>query len=149
MRKSVFVIAVLAFSLAACSPTPPKPIADNFNSKFSGATKVKWDQEEENEWEAEFYLDGNEMSASFDNAGNWLETEKEIKANELPSTVAEVVNSKYSDYKVEEMAELIKSDFLGYEISLKKGDTEIEIQVLSNGTINNIKRIVDDEEDED
>ena len=26
------------------------------------------------------------MSASFDNAGKWLETEKEVKKNELPAS---------------------------------------------------------------
>ena len=44
--------------------------------KFQNATKVKWDQEEENEWEAEFKMNGDEMSASFDNAGNGWKQKK-------------------------------------------------------------------------
>ena len=74
MKHSVIIVVVLAVSLFACAQTPPKSVTDSFNSKFAEATKVKWDQEEANEWEAEFKMNGSEISASFDNAGTWLET---------------------------------------------------------------------------
>jgi len=148
MKYSGFIIAVLAIGLVACSQKPPKPVIDNFNSKFTGATKVKWDREEENEWEAEFIMNDKELSASFDIAGTWLETEKEIKETELPPAVTNVVNSKYSEYKVEEVAEMQKTGFSGYEIELLKGETKIELQILPDGTINNIKRTISSEEDE-
>lgn len=145
MKRSAIIVAVLATSMFACAQTPPKSVSDNFNSKFSAATKVKWDQEEENEWEAEFKMNGSEMSASFDNTGTWLETEKEIKKGDLPSAVATVVKEKYADYKTEEIAEIETPDFKGYEIGLEKGDEELEIQVNPDGTIVNVKTAEDED----
>lgn len=148
MKRSAIIVTGLAISMFACAQTPPKSVTDNFNSRFSGATKVKWDQEEENEWEAEFKMNGSEMSASFDNAGKWLETEKEIKKSALPAAVSEAVNDQYSDYKFGEIAEIETPGFKGYEIGLEKGEEEIEIQVSNDGTITSVKNI-EDEEDED
>lgn len=144
MKKSIFVIAVLAISLVACAQNPPKSVSDNFNMKFQNATKVKWDQEEANEWEAEFKMNGDEMSASFDNAGKWLETEKELEKNDLPTAVLKVVNGQYSGYEVEEAAEIEKPDFKGYELAVEKGNQELEILVDRMGKIT-----VKDETDEE
>lgn len=146
MKHSAIIVVVLAVSMFACAQTPPKSVNDNFNSKFSGATKVKWDQEEANEWEAEFKMNGSDMSASFNNSGTWLETEKEIKEKELPALVASVLKEKYSDYKVEEVAEIQKPGFSGYEIGLEKGEEMLEIQVNPDGTIANV---IKGEEDKD
>ena len=148
MKKSIFVIAVLAISLVACAQNPPKSVADNFNMKFQNATKVKWDQEEENEWEAEFKMNGDEMSASFDNAGKWLETEKELKQNQLPAAVQNAFNAKYAGYKMNEAAEIEKPDFKGYELGIEKGEESLEILVTADGKITSTKK-VEEEEDED
>lgn len=147
MKKSIFMVAVLVISLIACAQNPPKSVADNFKMKFQNATKVKWDQEEENEWEAEFKMNGDEMSASFDNAGKWLETEKELKKNELPAAVLEAVNAEYAGYKMEEAAEIEKPDFKGYELGIEKGEEELEILVAADGRITVNKE--SEEEDED
>lgn len=148
MKRLVIITAVLAFSLFACGQTPPKSVTDNFNSKFSGATKVKWDQEEENEWEAEFKMNGSEMSASFDNAGAWLETEKEIKEKDLPTAVSKAISEKYSGYDIDEVSEIEKPGFSGYEIAIEKGEEMLEIQVTPDGKISKVNKI-EEEEDED
>lgn len=146
MKRSAIIVVVLAMSLFACAQTPPKSVTDNFNPKFSGATKVKWDQEEANEWEAEFKMNGSEMSASFDNAGTWLETEKEIRDKDLPAAVSKVISEKYAGYDLDEVAEIQKPGFSGYEIGLEKGEEMIEIQVKPDGTIANVKKVEEDED---
>jgi len=146
MKRSAFIVASLAISMFACAQTPPKAVTDNFSSKFSAASKVKWDQEEAYEWEAEFKMNGSEMSASFDNSGTWLETEKEIKEKELPAEVSNVLSEKYSGYEVGEMAEIQKPGFSGYEIGLEKGEEMLEIQVNPDGAIVNIKKVEEDED---
>ena len=135
MKKSIFMVAVLAISLAACAQNPPKNVADNFNMKFQNADKVKWDQEEANEWEAEFKMNGDAMSASFDNAGKWLETEKELKKNQLPAAVQNAFNSQYSGFKMEEASAIEKPDFKGYELGIEKGEEALEILVTADGKI--------------
>ncbi len=147
MKQSIIILAVLAMSLFACAQTPPKSVTDNFNSKYPGVTKVKWDHEEANEWEAEFKMNSNTMSASFDNTGKWLETEKEVKKNELPVTILNACNTNYSGYKINEASEIEKPDFKGYELGIEKGKEELEILVTGDGKI--VAKKESDEEDED
>lgn len=135
MKKSIVIIATFAFVLFACSQTPPKPVSDNFAKMFPNVTKVKWDQEEENEWEAEFKIDRKENSACFDNAGNWLETEAEIREKDLPEMVKNAIGNKYADYKIEEVSRIETPEFKGFEIAIEKGKEELELQVTADGKI--------------
>ena len=145
MKKSLIILTVLTTSLMACGQTPPKKVTDNFKQKFPDATKVSWDQEEVNEWEAEFNMNKQEMSASFDNTGKWLETETDVKKRELPAEVVKAVALRFNGWKIEEVESNEQPDFKGYEMGLEKKDTEIEILVTTSGgiTINNVK--VEDE----
>ena len=146
--KKVFIISfVLSIALFACAQTPPKAVTDNFTKKFAGATKVKWDQEEENEWEAEFKMNGNEMSASFDNTGKWLETEAKLKKSDLPEKVLSAVTSEYDGWKIESVESIETPEMKAFEIGIEKGKEELEIQVTADGKITSSKEA--DEEDED
>lgn len=149
MKKSIIIVAALTFGLFACAQNPPKQVTDNFAKKFTGATKVKWDAEEENEWEAEFKMNGNEMSASFDNAGKWLTTEAELKEKDLPAAVAKAVKAAYADWDIEVIESIETPDFKGYELGIEKGDTEMEIQVTTNGKIKVNKESGEEDEDDE
>ncbi len=135
MKKSLFFIAALTFGLFACAQNPPKNVADNFNQKFKNASKVKWGQEEKTEWEAEFKMDGKEMSASFDNAGKWLSTETKISKKALPENAMKAVTAAYNGWDIEEVESIEKPDLKGYELEIEKGKKELEIVVTSDGKI--------------
>ncbi len=135
MKKSIFIIFALAFGLFACAQTPPKAVTDNFAKNFSSATKVKWDQEEANEWEAEFKMKGTEMSASFDNAGKWTATEAELKEKDLPAAVSKAVKAAYPDWKIEDVESIETPEMKGYELGIEKGKEEMEITVIADGKI--------------
>jgi len=149
MKRSFFIAAVLSMSIAACAQTPPKSVSDNFNAKFSGATKVKWDQEEKNEWEAEFKLNGKEMSVSFDLNGKWLKTETELKKSDLPENVLSVVNKEFEGWKIESVESFENSEIKAFELGIEKGDSEMEVQISADGKIISKKEVKEeDEEDE-
>ncbi len=149
MKKLFFIAAVLSMSIAACTQTPPKSVSDNFNAKFSGATKVKWDQEEKNEWEAEFKMNGKEMSVSFDLNGKWLETETELKKSDLPENVLSVVNKEFEGWKIESVESFENSEIKAFELGIEKGNSEMEVQISADGKIIAKKEVKEeDEEDE-
>lgn len=149
MKQSLIIVAVLALGLMACSQTPPKPVSDNFNSKFPNATKVKWEQEEENEWEAEFKMNGEEMSAAFDNAGKWLETEIEISEKDLPHYAIQSFKRSFDGYKMKEVEKIESPDFSGFEMQIQKGSEKLEIQMNINGDIKAKKELGEEDEDND
>jgi hypothetical protein len=150
MKKTALIILIcgVVVMVHGQNQLPPKEVQDSFAKKFKSAMDIQWEQEE-NEWEAEFKMDGTCMSASFDNTGQWLETETEINIKDLPSEIHKAVNLKFNGWEIDEIESIEKPDYKGYEIDLEKGNTETEIQVTASGEITIEKVSVDDDEDDD
>ncbi len=130
------MIALMVFICSfTFAKTPPKAVADAFMKKFPTATKVTWGVEGPKEWEAEFTIDGEKISANFNENGTWLETEKKIKAANLPKAVQAAVNKKYSDWKIAEAdkTETAKHGTI-YEVDLKKGMKSKSLAFKEDGT---------------
>ena len=72
------VILTIVFTFISASAFSQKNTSEivkkEFLKKYATAKSVKWDNEEKNECEAEFTMDGKNMSASFDNSGKWIES---------------------------------------------------------------------------
>lgn len=111
MKKALFF---LAFSLAATftiqaensKGNPPQAVRTAFAQKFPGITDVDWNREKNGDWEAEFEQNDTEMSANFSAAGQWLETETEINAADLPASVRAALQGK----KIKEAARILRAD---------------------------------------
>ncbi|MFH1319700.1 MAG: PepSY-like domain-containing protein [Bacteroidota bacterium] len=155
MKTLFLVIASAAIvSFNACSQTSkdvPANLKTAFSKKFPDATKVKWDKENEKEWEAEFKMDGKEYSASFDNNGAWMETEYEISTNEIPAVVKTTIEEEFSGYKIAESEISETADGKVYEFELEKDKVEMEVAIDTNGKIikKEVKKERDDEGDEE
>lgn len=149
MKTTIFIIAALIFGLFACAQKPPKAVTDNFAKKFVGADKVKWDTEEENEWEAEFKMNGKEMSACFDNAGKWLNTEAVLSEKELPADILKAVQTSYPGWKIESVESYETPELKGFELGIEKGKEKLEILVNSDRTIKINKESKEKDEDEE
>jgi hypothetical protein len=144
------ISAILVFSMANCNgQTAPKEVLKTFNEKFTKASDVKWDQEESNEWEAEFMINGKEASASFDLAGMWLETEMEVTEKDIAPAAHQAINTKFADWKFEKAESIEKPNFNGYEIEMEKGETSVELVVTASGELTIEKVSVEDEGSDD
>jgi outer membrane lipoprotein-sorting protein len=140
-----FVFTFISFS-AFSQKNPTEIVKQEFSKKYASAKSVKWDNEEKNEWEAEFTMDGKKMSASFDNSGKWIESETAITEKELPALVVATLNKDFSGYK-KSLIEIFEStEMKGFELGLKKGETSIEVIFDNSGKI--LKKTDVKEEDE-
>jgi hypothetical protein len=146
--KNLITLVVFAFiSVSAFSQkTPPEIVKKEFAKKYSTALSVKWDSEEKNEWEAEFTMEGKKMSASFDNSGKWMESETAITEKDLPAVVLNTLNKDYQGYKKSDISIFEDSKAKGFELTLKKGETSIEVLIDNGGKV--IKKTEAKEEDE-
>jgi hypothetical protein len=136
--KNLFMLSIflLGIGLAACSQkNVPENIKKEFDQRFSGAISVKWDNESANEWEAEFKLNGKEMTAAFDVSGKWLETEAELSIKDLPEAVSNVLNTEFKDFKAGEVCTVENPEIKGYEIALKSKGERISVILAADGTI--------------
>jgi hypothetical protein len=151
MKKVFLMLAVAGlFIFTACGQSAknvPNQVKSSFAKKFPDATKVKWDQEDENVWEAEFKLANQDYSANYDNNGVWKETEYAIKVVELPSAIKDKLNADFADYKVK-IAEISETpEAKVYELIIKNKESKMEVVFDTYGKL--IKKEKFGEEDEE
>ena len=84
MKKLKFLVLVAVLSFYSCESEKhidaaqvPQVVKDAFAKKYPQASDVEWIQEGKSKviYEAEFKLDGNEITAEFSEAGEFLEEE--------------------------------------------------------------------------
>ena len=90
----------------------PDVVIKAFEAKFPDAQDVEWEKED-NGYEAEYEVGGVEYEAEFDNAVNWVDTEKEIKVSDLPAVYAEAVNNNYTGYENGEVERRDTQEYTG------------------------------------
>jgi hypothetical protein len=137
MKKNIILVLVFAiFSLPVfCQKHVPENVKKEFAKKYPSALSVNWGNEEANEWEAEFKIEGTEVSASYDNKGTWLESETEITAKDLPAAVTNTLTKEFSGYKTGKMSTIENPQMKGFELVLKKGEISLEVIFDNSGKI--------------
>lgn len=84
----------------------PSSVTSAFKARFPNASNASWEMEKEGGYEAVFKMNGNKASASFDNAGKWMETESEIKVSALPASVQSAISKDFAGFKVKEASKI-------------------------------------------
>jgi len=139
MKKVMLIAAVaMVFSLPAAAQKKnqvPEKVQVAFLEKFPEAKKVKWEQEENGLWEAEFKQDKKEYSASYKANGEWMETEYEIKESEIPKEIRLILDQHFTNYEIDE-AELVETAAgKSYEFEMEIGELEYEVKIDAQGNV--------------
>jgi hypothetical protein len=126
----------------------PVAVKEAFAKKFPAATDVKFEMEGK-DFEISFKDKGVEMSANFNDSGNWLETETGIKESDLPKAVSESVAKNFTGYKISEVAKVETPDKEPcYEMDLNKEKEGYEVQFSAKGDMIN-KHALNEEKGEE
>lgn len=137
MKKYLLLlIAFISVSLSALAVDVPRAVMEAFTKKFPAATEVKWGKENSKEYEAEFKLNGNQVSANFLPDGSWVETESAIHISDLPGAVAAAVKSKYPNAVMVRAFKIEKATgAVAYETEFKTGNKKKELILNADGTL--------------
>jgi hypothetical protein len=149
--KKLIILSVMFLAIGVIAygqKNVPQPVNTSFSQKYPAAQSVKWASEEANEWEAEFKLNDKEMTASFDNAGKWLESETEIAAKELPASVSGTIAKEFVGFKTDEISILETPELKGFEVGLKKGEIVLEVVLDNTGKVIKKSDVSKEEKDE-
>ena len=100
-------------------------------------------------FEADFTVEKVKHSVKVSEKGEVLEEETDVDVASVPTAVTNAIKAKYADGKIEN-AELVKKGNKSYfELSVKVGDADHEVQVDSAGKVISDKvEAEDDEKDE-
>lgn len=150
-KNTLLVVLIIAASFMSCDndATAPQKVKDAFAKKFPSATNVEWEKESDTEWEADFKLNGKKHSSNLMQDGTWVETEYEVTESEIPQIVVNAFNSNFEDYEIEDIELTETKDGKAYEMSIEKGESEMEVVIDANGKILKKENKQEDEEDED
>ncbi|MCC7401024.1 MAG: PepSY-like domain-containing protein [Chitinophagaceae bacterium] len=106
-----------------------------FAEKFPNATDVKWGKENAKEYEAEFKLNGQPVSANFKLDGSWVETESSIPVSDLPVAVSNALKTKYPGLPILKAEKTEKpGGKIIYEAVIKIHGKKKEIELNPDGT---------------
>lgn len=138
MKNLLIVVLTLMLMGTFCfaQSKAPEKVVKAFQQKFEKASLVKWDKENDHEYEASFEWKGEKHSANFSDTGEWLETESILTFNQLPEKVKTAFNISHkgavvkSVYKIETSKKVLK-----YEIEIKEKLKTVEFLYDSNGNV--------------
>ena len=116
----------------------PKIVIEKFNSSFPKAVNVKWTMEKSN-YEASFKTGRKEMSINFDEIGNVVETETEIKLRELPVEIRTSISKNYSRYKITEITKIKTRGIITYEAEVTQGKDKMDLMYDDHGVLQSTK----------
>ena len=150
--KSRSSLAILAwvFLLAACAGAP-KAVKESLNAMYPDARDLEWSQEDEG-WEAEFEIGGQEFTALFTETGDWLETERAIHVDSLPDDVLVTMYSEYPEFDIREAEWVETPELKAFEVEIMnpgKEQAELEVMITPEGKILGMEDNEGAEEDDD
>jgi hypothetical protein len=129
MKNSLVLIALcFATSLSAQKLKPaevPPAVREAFAKAYPTIAKAVWEKEGD-AYEVEFKVASREVSVVYSAAGELMETERSVKASEVPAAVLSAIKSAFPGYKLEEFAEITTKGVITYEVELEKGKEEFE-----------------------
>ena len=139
-KMHLFALLTIAFLLTGCKDgikQAPKQVSQSFEAMFPNATRVEWDKEFSS-YTADFYHDGHEKEAQFDEEGNWMRTKTELTIIEVPASVVDAAR-KYCDGEIDdiflyEQANGLTTYYI-IEVDQEMSHRENQLHILPNGTI--------------
>ena len=151
MKKSnLLITCAIGLAIVSCAQDGASDeVKASFDKKFPNASSVKWDKENDTEWEAEFKNDGISYSANFSTDGTWVETEHKVNKKDLPAEITTVISTDFSGYKIEGIEKFEKPTSSGYDVEIEKGEEILELVFDNSGKLLAKKKIEEDEEEDE
>ena len=149
----VALIGILGMSMTTEKTSKievPQAVKNAFNQKYPAAKKVEWELEKVGEYEAEFKMNREEMSANFLEDGTWVGSETELDKDDLPQAVKKGIAAKFPGHEIEE-AELSEkpNGIITYEVELENEKEDAEFKAVFAADGNFIKKEMNNEDEDD
>ncbi|MFD2784747.1 PepSY-like domain-containing protein [Hymenobacter rubripertinctus] len=112
----------------------PAVVMASFNRQFPQAKEVKWEKEAD-QYEAGFEQGKQELSVLLDPSGKLVETETEIKVDQLPAAVRATLARQYKGVKIKEAAKIVAAGTgaVTYEAEIVQGGKNVDLLFDAEG----------------
>jgi hypothetical protein len=115
----------------------PIAVKKAFEKRFPTVKPLEWKLKSNTIYEAEFTIQGTEVTAMFDSTGKWLETETAIAPGKIPQLVNDAAAKQFKGYRVIETQSIERQGEtnLIYELHFQNATQIIKAQFSSEGTL--------------
>ena len=134
----VFILSLLFFGCAMAQKETPQAVQDAFEKKYPGENDPDWHKDSNGNFESHFKQDGESYRADFNPDGQWIETERSIKKDDLPKAVKNTIDKNYKELEITEIEEVYhhkKGKF--YDVEFKQKGKNKDVEVDEKGRIIN------------
>ena len=141
MKKYFFLVIPMAILISSCSSQSipahkvPSVVLNAFKAQYPGSNDVEWEKHG-NTYEAEFDVtDTSEIVARIDESGNVVMKKEDLSVNQLEPTILTTIQSRYKDYRLDDVEKIQKGNSVFYQVELKaKGKKELNVVLAADGT---------------
>ena len=106
-------------------------IVSSFKSSFKNASEVSWKVTNQF-YKAEFSLNGQYVSAYYNESATLIAVTRNINSFQLPITLQNKLKSSYESYWISDLFEYSDDSGTSYYVTIEDGDTKTTLK--SNGT---------------
>ena len=106
---SFTAVTVFAYAQKIDVKKVPAPVKASFAKMYPSVTVAKWEMEDGN-YEVNYKMDGQNISATYQPDGTFLESETGIEIGQLPAAVLSYVKEHYAGKKIKEAAKITNAN---------------------------------------
>jgi hypothetical protein len=133
MKPSLIAVALLASTLTksfAADGVEPT-VLKSFKTTFATATEVGWSKAEDF-YRAEFFLNGQYITAYYKADGTMAALTRHISASTLPMILQTGLKNQYKDQWVTDVFEVTNDGGVQYYVTLENANTKVILKSSSN-----------------
>ena len=136
LKTLILLLFVSSFAFAQNLKLPevPQAVRDAFTSENSKATDIEW-KADMNNYKVEFDMGRMEHEIWYTAAGEIIKRENDIPESDLPKAIRDVIATKYSGYRLDDIEMNWQDNVTTYKVELEKGKEEWELVFDANGKI--------------
>lgn len=109
-------------------------IEEQIEAMYPGARILEQDWDD-GYLEVEIWHDGREKSVYFNGADEWVWSQWDVRASELPEAVTVALQAEYPDYRIDDAEFVETPDSEYYRIELEGRGSELDVRITPGGTI--------------
>lgn len=133
LRFHLVLMLCLGSMIALAQAVPPE-VEDAFEEKYSNAELERWEVDVNGYWEAQFEIGDEEYRADFTKDGIWVETERNLKLDQLPDKVQEAIKLDFGNDEISEIEEVDHPrKGLFYDVEFKRPGKNADVEYNPEG----------------
>lgn len=113
----------------------PQALKDYIETHYAGARIIEYETKN-GQTEVDIFHANKHKEVKFDRQGQWVSTEWDVLAAEVPAAVMDVIRTRYASYQIDDIDYIERAAGVPlYVFELEKGEEEILVKVDESGTV--------------